>query len=403
MPDPTQTLRFEKTIAAPVAHVYRAFTNATALREWMCDVATVDPKPGGRIYLAWVGDFYASGAYEEVVKDEKIAFTWHGRGEPHPTRVEVLLAPRQAGVSVTLVHSGLGEAAPWDQIAQAFRSNWESSLENLASVLEKGPDLRLTRRPMMGIYLSDFDAQIAAHMGVPVEHGIRLDGVVEGMGAQAAGLQKEDVLIRMAGRELKAYDDLQLVLMGQHAGDTIEVIYYRGAEKRSAAMTLSGRRIPEIPTGKAALAEAVKKSYAEANAELAAALQGVSAEEAAQAPEPGEWSPAQVLAHLLHGERGTIAFVTEWLGCQERWSDDYGGNDLAPVQATFAAYGSVDALLQAIHTAQAELVALIEHLPDEAVAHKGSWWRLAYGLVESPSHIRTHAAQIQAAIQAARK
>ena len=67
-------------------------------------------------------------------------------------------------------------------------------------MLGSGPDLRITNRPMMGISPSDFNAEIAKKLGVPVNTGMRLDGVVDGMGAQSAGLQKDDVLIEFAGR-----------------------------------------------------------------------------------------------------------------------------------------------------------------------------------------------------------
>ena len=54
-------LTFEQTIQAPIDQVYRAFTNATALREWLCDTATVDARPGGRVYLAWISNYYRRG------------------------------------------------------------------------------------------------------------------------------------------------------------------------------------------------------------------------------------------------------------------------------------------------------------------------------------------------------
>jgi uncharacterized protein YndB with AHSA1/START domain len=38
-----QKLIFEQYIQAPISQIYLAFTNSTALREWLCDIATVDP------------------------------------------------------------------------------------------------------------------------------------------------------------------------------------------------------------------------------------------------------------------------------------------------------------------------------------------------------------------------
>ena len=45
-----KNLKFETYIPTRPEQVYYAFSNASALREWLCDLATVDPRPGGRMY-----------------------------------------------------------------------------------------------------------------------------------------------------------------------------------------------------------------------------------------------------------------------------------------------------------------------------------------------------------------
>lgn len=72
------TVTSETTIGVPPKTVYRAFTNSTSLREWLCDVATVEPHPNGRMYLWWRGDFYSSGHYLELDENKKIKFRWYG-------------------------------------------------------------------------------------------------------------------------------------------------------------------------------------------------------------------------------------------------------------------------------------------------------------------------------------
>ena len=42
------SIQLKRGIAAPAAALYQAFTNATALTGWLCDTATVQPRPGGR-------------------------------------------------------------------------------------------------------------------------------------------------------------------------------------------------------------------------------------------------------------------------------------------------------------------------------------------------------------------
>ncbi len=37
------TVTAEIQVHAPLKFAYRAFTNSTSMREWLCDVATVEP------------------------------------------------------------------------------------------------------------------------------------------------------------------------------------------------------------------------------------------------------------------------------------------------------------------------------------------------------------------------
>ncbi len=81
----------EQFVNAPLARVYYAFTNATSLREWLCDLATVSPRPGGRIYLYWNAGFYAAGEFLSVEKEKSIKFKWVGKDEPGASVVHVEL------------------------------------------------------------------------------------------------------------------------------------------------------------------------------------------------------------------------------------------------------------------------------------------------------------------------
>ena len=184
------TIKVEKLIQAPPADVFIYFTNSTALRDWLCDVATADPRPGGRLYMWWTGDYYTSGEYVSLEKDKSVSFTWFGRGEPHATRVDVTLKKKKAGTLVKLTHRKIGKSQKWVDIGQEYEKEWAKGLENLASVLESGPDLRLTNRPMLGITVSDFNPGIAEKLGIPVVQGLRLGGVVEGLGAQKPGCRQ---------------------------------------------------------------------------------------------------------------------------------------------------------------------------------------------------------------------
>ena len=108
----TQTLKFKRMVNAPPAEVYRAFTHATALRDWFCNAAQADPRKGGRLYLWWDGGHSVSGEFTAAEPGKKVAFTWGGSREPGVTRVTASFAPRNGGTVVTVKHGGeIGRAS----------------------------------------------------------------------------------------------------------------------------------------------------------------------------------------------------------------------------------------------------------------------------------------------------
>ena len=95
----------EQFTKALPSQVYYALTHAGALTEWLCDFATVAPRPGGRMYLWWHGDFYSAGEYIELVENTSIRFKWFGRGDPAATEVLVTLEKKRGGTQVRFAHA----------------------------------------------------------------------------------------------------------------------------------------------------------------------------------------------------------------------------------------------------------------------------------------------------------
>ena len=398
----TQTVTSDKFIQAPSTLVYQAFTNATLLKEWLCDIATVSAKPGGRMYLWWNGDFYSSGEYIALEPNHSIAFQWFGRGESLPTQVNVTLVEKDNGTQVTMAHTlPAGEA--WVKIAQGFQHEWTVSLENLASVLETGLDRRIFDRPMLGINPGDFSAEQAKQLGVPVTTGVRLDYVGEGMGAHAAGLQRNDVLISIAGKPTADYEGLRVALHGKKGGDKVEVVFYRGPDKKTVTMELSRRPMPEIPFDIPELAKRVRARYDESLATLAKTFEGVTEEEASFCPSPDEWSAKDVLGHLVLGEQFFPNYYLTLLQGQEMWSDSWAGNSNELTRAAVSAYSTVAELLEELQRLSNLMVAFIEAWPAEFLARKGSYFRTAWQLLEGHMHTQAHMAQIQEAIAKSKK
>ena len=397
------TVSTEIFVNAPMKFAYRAFTNSTSLREWLCDVATVEPRPNGRMYLWWRGDFYSSGHYLEVKENRHVKFRWFSNIDSAPTEVTVTFTGQDGGTLVRLEHDVPDDPA-WAQTAEGFRKSWAQSLENLKSVLETGIDLRFANRPMLGIVPGDFTEEQATALGVPVREGMRLDGVVDGMGAQKCGLQRDDVIVEFDGHPIRSdASSLPNAIAGKKGGDTIEVIYYRGAEKKTVTMELTRRPMLEVPFDPAELEKQARPLYESALAKMEKAFEGFSDEQAMTRPEPNEWSALETVAHLITGERFNLLILAGMIDGYEPVADGFGTNVHAQVQAIVKANPSIALMLDALRRAVEETLAFTALIPPEFVANKGSYYRYASNLLQPNFHLTAHLEQIKSALTAAKK
>lgn len=395
-----ESLEYTVSVAAPATEVFRAFTRATPLRDWLCDVALADARPGGRIYLWWNRGYFAAGEYTTLDPGRRVTFTWMGRNEPTRTEVDVRLEPQGACTSVRLVHSGIGEGEAWARPREEFARGWQAALENLQSLLETGQDLRYTRRPMLGILLDDFSPEAAAELGVPVTEGVRITNAMPGMAAADAGLQGNDILVRVAGQPVVDYLSLVTALQGKRAGDTVQIGYYRGSEYYSAPMTLSTRWLPEIPEAPVDLAAALRELNVGLLSQLRDALAGATDEQAQASVDEHNWSALEVMAHLLTTERENHVWIADLINDDERFSDRYTNSTsvTARVDALVAVHTSVEGMLRAVADGLHETEAMVARLPAELVAHRGNYWRIGHNLLQNDQHWQEHMDQIKATL-----
>ena len=392
----------EAFVLAPLKLAYRAFTNSTSIREWLCDVATVDPHPQGRMYLWWRGDFYSSGHYLDLQENKCVRFRWYSNIDPAPTAVNVNFTEQDGGTLVRLDHE-VPEDESWNGKAETFRENWVESFENLKSVLETGIDLRIANRPMLGIAPGDYTEEQAVALGVPVREGLRLDGLVAGMGAERAGLQKDDVLVEMAGHPITDFNTLVLAIAGKKGGDPVEVTFYRGPEKKTVTMELSRRPMPDVPLNPVELAKQARELVEPALVELEKCFEGCSDEQAMRRPDPKEWSALEVVAHLIHNERFNSIFLASVMDDNEASYDGVGNNVTAQVEATVKANPSIQQMLDLLRRTVEEVMVYTELIPEEFTANKASYYRFGSILVQPNFHLGSHTQQIKDALAAAGK
>lgn len=400
----TKSIIIKRTVKASGTEVFRLFTRGPALRQWMCDAVQFEARKGGRAYFAWNDGYQAVGTVSKIEPNATVAYSWHGSGEPAASQVKVALKEKNGTTHITVTHSDLGSGKAWAQAVQGLEDGWASGLENLQSILETGEDLRIVRRPMLGIVgMSVLDAATAAKIGTAAKDGILVGGTVPGLGAEAAGLQGSDVIQSIGGKKTNSFNSLTGALSARHAGDTVPVVFYRGAEKLTKPMTLSRRPLPPTPTTGAELAAGVRAIHERDLAVLAEVLQGTTEAETSRRPAEGEWSVKEILVHILTNERGTPDIIAELLTDSSRWYDDFDNENVARNAGAIAVYGTAAELANQIRTAFAEQEAMYTAIPAATFANPRLAWQLGWNLLQTPTHVQQHAAQIRAAIEAARK
>ncbi|OEF97348.1 S1C family serine protease [Desulfuribacillus alkaliarsenatis] len=100
-------------------------------------------------------------------------------------------------------------------------------------------------RPYLGIAPRDLNTVPEQYRPeVPVREGVILSDNPVGPAAEA-GLEMYDVIVEIQGRAIDNSVTLRKVLYGKRVGDTINIVYYRGAQLLETQITLG--ELPELP------------------------------------------------------------------------------------------------------------------------------------------------------------
>lgn len=153
-----RTVVMVRTLAAPAARVYAAWTESALLARWMAPApyrvleAETDPRPGGIYRVKVVGpegdEHLTTGEFVELVPDRRIVQSWLYEGafgrDVAPTRLTVEL--RALGpelTELTLTHDRIPDTAPYAHLDEG----WRECLVALEALLDEPyVHVRVTRQ-----------------------------------------------------------------------------------------------------------------------------------------------------------------------------------------------------------------------------------------------------------------
>lgn len=119
----------------------------------------------------------------------------------------------------------------------SFAINIDDAKVVVAQLMERG----FVERGGLGIAPFNLGPGIASQIGVPVTEGIAVARVFPDTAAEKAGLQEQDVIVRMGDESILNTGDLSRFLMAHLPGETMTVVFFRGTEEMTTQITLQER------------------------------------------------------------------------------------------------------------------------------------------------------------------
>lgn len=97
------------------------------------------------------------------------------------------------------------------------------------------------QRALLGVNITDVDAEIAEKLELEKVEGVLVAGIVENGAASEAGIKTEDVIINVAGDLVKTSAELQEKIGQYRPGDDVKIIVIRKGEKKQFTVTLRNK------------------------------------------------------------------------------------------------------------------------------------------------------------------
>jgi S1-C subfamily serine protease len=104
--------------------------------------------------------------------------------------------------------------------------------------------VQFEQRPFMGFDGQDIEPELAEQLKLKAKAGVLVTAVREGAPATAGGLEKNDVVQKLDGAEIKNFDDLKKGIAAKKPGDEVTVSVLRGEKAVDLKIKLGARQVP---------------------------------------------------------------------------------------------------------------------------------------------------------------
>jgi len=122
-------------------------------------------------------------------------------------------------------------------VAIGFAIPSPTVVDVVTQLLEEGE----VSHAFLGIRPAPLSPELAQQAGLDTEEGVAVLSVVEGSGAEEAGVEPGDAIVSADGEPLRSVEDLFETLRDRNPGDRLELEIVRGGEQQTILVELTGR------------------------------------------------------------------------------------------------------------------------------------------------------------------
>jgi hypothetical protein len=174
-----------------------------------------------------LGTLVNSGIVSAITRESDRAFQLDARVGNSTLGAPVVNRHGQLVGMVTLhTHTRLGQASGVSNAA------YITEVRDAYALMREGAFIPVPPRPFMGV---------AAEKRWPDKPGLVVGQVIAGTGAEAAGLQVNDIILTVNGEDMNEVADLINIIARQEVGDVLDVRILRGEEEMDLKIKLGAR------------------------------------------------------------------------------------------------------------------------------------------------------------------
>jgi serine protease Do len=111
------------------------------------------------------------------------------------------------------------------------------SIDTAIPIIQELVNKGYVTRPWLGVGLYTVDQGVAQQLRLSVDKGVLVVEVSSGSPADQGGLQKGDVIVSINGEEVANVEEFTRVLHACKIGQAVEIIFWRGKDKKTTQVT----------------------------------------------------------------------------------------------------------------------------------------------------------------------